>query len=94
MDATELANKLIENPELKKRVEQLIRIIENPNDETTLADIAEQQIIDELRKLGKDTLQRWATKQSLKSAQQLEKSVKTANKNIKKKSAGTVVSEK
>ena len=85
MEAKELANKLTEYPDIKERFEQLIKIVENPNEETTLADVAEQCLIDELQILGKNTLQDWANKQAAKSARQLEKNVKTAKKNIKKK---------
>ena len=93
MDAKELANKLTEYPEIKKRFEALVTIMENPENETTLADVAEQRVIDELQVLGHDALQSWANHQSIKSAEQLEKSVKTARRNSKKKSAGEAVLE-
>ncbi len=93
MEAKELANKLAEYPKLKERFEELVTIMENPDDKTTLADVAEQRVIGELRILGHDTLQHWANRQSSKSAQQLEKPVKTARKNTKKKSAGKAALE-
>ena len=93
MDAKELATKLIEYPDIKERVEQLIKIVENPNDETTLADVAEERLIDELQILGQNTLKNWAQKQATKSAQRLEKRVKTAKKNIKKNSTGKALLE-
>ena len=80
MEAKELANKLTEYTDIKERVEQLIKIVENPDDEITLADVAEQRLIDELQILGRNTLQDWAKKQAKKSAVQLEKRVKTAKK--------------
>lgn len=94
MEAKELAIKLTEYPDIKERFEQLIKIVENPNNETTLADVAEQHLIDELQILGKNALQNWAERQATKSAQQLERNVKTAKKNIKKKSIGTAHLEK
>jgi len=39
METKELAIKLTEYPDIKERVEELIKIVENPNNETTLADV-------------------------------------------------------
>jgi len=93
MEAKELAEKLELYPELKARVEQLVHIVENKNGETTLADVAEQRIIDELRQLGHESLQGWADRQSRRASAQLESKMPKACKNVKKKFAGIALME-
>ena len=89
MDVEELALRLTRYPELKSHFEELVTIIENPKEETTLADVAEQRIIDQLRDLGHDALQNWGIRQSERTSAQIQKKVSSARKNTKKKSAGT-----
>ena len=93
MDVEELALRLTRYPELKVHFEELVTIIENPKEETTLADVAEQRIIDQLRDLGHDALQNWGVRQSEQTSAQIEKKVSTARKNTKKKSVGTQLME-
>ncbi len=88
MEIKTLAEKLSQYPELKSRFEELVSIIENAQGETTIADIAEQRVIDSLRDLGQQTLQNWAQKQSVQVSDQLKKHMPKANKHIKKKSVG------
>jgi len=94
MEVKELAEKLAEYPELKSRFEELVGIIENSQGETTLADVAEQRVIDSLRDLGHERLQNWAQKQSEQVSYQLKKQLPKANKHIKKKSVGIARMEK
>lgn len=49
-------DKLNQYPELCERVKQLLAIVENAEGETTLADVAEQRIIDEMRVIGHELL--------------------------------------
>lgn len=94
MNAKELAEELEPYPELKARFEELVKIIKNSTEETTLADVAEQRVIDSLRELGHSTLQNWAQKQSEQLSRQVKKKMPTAHKNIKKKYVGTRLTEK
>ena len=88
MNEKELAEKLAKYPELKIRFEDLVRIIENPIGETDLADVAEEHVIVSLRNLGRETLQEWANGRCEQASVRLKRQVKSAHKNIKKKSTG------
>lgn len=94
MNEKELCERLRQNPELKERVEQLLSIIENEDGEATLANDAEQRVIDELRQMGKDALQSWADRQSNKASDKLKKQKPGVQKHGKKNSDGTAVTEK
>ena len=95
MDARELTDKLNGYPDLRARVEGLIRIIENPDGKTTLGDDAEQSVVDELRDLGNDVLSKWASKQSIRASAQIEKGMSNqVRKRGKKKSHGIPPMEK
>lgn len=85
MNTQELAEKLAHYPEIKKRVEALIQIVENSDGETQLADVAEQRVIDSLRDLGHESLSHWAQKQAEQAAHQVKKQLPKACKHIKKK---------
>lgn len=87
MNTQELAEKLAQYPELKKRVEELVNLVDNKDGET-LADVAEQRVIDSLRDLGHEALSNWAQKQAEQASYQVRKQLPKARKHIKKKSAG------
>ena len=55
-----LANRLERHPELQKRVEELLAIIEN--EDATISNIhnAEECVLEQVQALGKATLQDWA----------------------------------
>lgn len=94
MNDKELCAKFRQYPELRKRFEQLAAIIDNKNGETTLANDAEQSIIDELRQMGKDALQSWADCQADRTSSRIKKQKPSAQKHGKKKSDGIVATEK
>jgi hypothetical protein len=71
-------------PELCERVKQLFAIIKNAEGETTLADVAEQRVIDEMRVLGHAVLQNWANQQADKAAQRAIKQKASLRKHTKK----------
>lgn len=93
MDELTLAKKLKDYPELRERFEQLVAIVENNDNETTLADVAEERVIEEVRQLGHDALENWAKRRSEKASLQVKTKMKKARKNTKKNSAGTQHSE-
>lgn len=76
--------KLNQYPELCERVKQLLAIIENAEGETTWADEAEQRVIDEMRGLGHDVLQTWASRQAGKAAQRAAQQKAGLRKHTKK----------
>jgi hypothetical protein len=56
-----LEERLQAHPVLKKRVESLLQIVEEPLRAGGTADDAEVRVIEEVRRLGKELLQEWAT---------------------------------
>lgn len=94
MTENELLEKLRAYPELKARFEQLVTIIENSNGDTTLADEAERRVIEELRGMGHDALQGWATRQSEKATSCVLEQQPKMRKHVKKKSSGTLPTER
>ena len=56
-----LAEKLAAHPELKKRVSELISLIEAESGHPYRADEAEEAVIENLRELGNELLTDWGT---------------------------------
>jgi hypothetical protein len=81
-------------PELKERFKEILRIVENSNGDTTLANDAEERIIEELRGMGHDALQSWAIRQAEQAAARIVKQKKGLRKHVKKKCAGIAPTEK
>jgi len=79
--------RLKNHPKLKARFESILDIAENTNEDCTKANDAEERVIEEVRKLGQETLQDWAEMQSDK---QIEKALEDAPeaRNYKKNSTG------
>jgi vacuolar-type H+-ATPase subunit B/Vma2 len=88
MDMKELAEKLAKYPNLKQRMEEMLAFAENSHQEIILADAAEERVIEVVRSMGLELMQSWADSRSNQVSQQMEKSVASAKKNIKKKFAG------
>lgn len=63
MDYDTLISILEEHPEFKARIMQLVSTVANANGSIELADEAEQRVIDEMRLIGREALQTWATRQ-------------------------------
>ena len=55
-------SRLNQHPQLRKRVETLLNVVENKAGDCTTADDAEQYVIEELRKMGNDAIHCWADK--------------------------------
>lgn len=88
MDVKELAEKLAKYPDLKQRIEEMLAIAENSHQEILLADVAEERVIEVVRGMGRELMQNWANQRSSQASKQIEKTVASAKKNIKKKSTG------
>lgn len=82
-------DRLNRHPKLLERVEGLLNVIENVGGDCTLADAAEQQVIDELRKMGNDALHCWAATAVDKATEEARERQPELHGNGKKKSAGT-----
>jgi len=94
MEAKELVERLEKFPGLKARFEELLAIAENQDGKIELADTAEEMIVLTSRSLNREALQSWAENQSQAQSSRFEKHHLSANKEVKKKSNGTVRSAK
>lgn len=88
MQDTELLDKLNAHPDLRARIIHLLAIIENSTGETTLANEAERRVIEELRGMGQEALQNWASRQESKLSSQVKKINPALRKHVKKNSNG------
>ena len=93
MEEDTLSQRLSKYPQLKKRVEHILDVVENSSGEIELADTAEACLIQEGRHLNQEALQCWADKQSAKKASCFEPRHHTVQKEGKKNFGGTVRSE-
>jgi hypothetical protein len=87
-------NRLNQHPELRERMESLLNVVDNTAGDCTKADAAEQHVIEELRKMGNEALHSWANKSAKKAAEALCNQEVKIHRNGKKKSTGTLRSEK
>ncbi len=58
-----LEERLNAQPQLKVRIEALLAIVEDGEDDVKKADEAERRVIEALRRLGQEALRSWAVKQ-------------------------------
>ena len=73
------------HPDIGARIFELCNLVKNSSGEFTTADAAEEHLIKEIRKLGLEVLQGWATTQSEKVTAQVAAN-KEAKQHSKKKS--------
>ncbi len=59
----ELLEALNRHPSLRQRIEQIMAIVEDAGGDLSRADAAERRVIDELQRLGQESLQAWAQRQ-------------------------------
>ena len=64
-----LLNRLNVHPELRSRVESMLLVVEDEKGELQEADAAEMQLIEEMRRMGQESLQAWASGQAVKAAE-------------------------
>jgi hypothetical protein len=88
MDAKELTELLNKYPDIKKRVEEMLLFVDGAKEEVSLADEAEERVIDGVRGIGLSLMENWAKRQVNKSSEQIKKSLPKAQKHSKKKSTG------
>ena len=85
MTDKEFLEQLEQHPELKNRFKEILSISSNSGKELiTLADEAEMQVIEQMRQLGKETLQNWANKEIMRIALNVKRQVPGAKKHVKK----------
>ncbi len=95
MEAKELVAMLDKYPELKQRLKEMLDIVESPSrGEFSTGDAIEERTLGVVRGIGQNLIQSWAEQQTLHSSEKIKQHVGSAKKNIKKKSIGTVCSEK
>lgn len=61
--ANSIEERLNRHPVLKNRVESLLNIIENSSGNIDTADNAEKRVVEELRQMGNEMLNDWASEQ-------------------------------
>jgi|CXWL01.1.fsa_nt_gi hypothetical protein len=59
----ELLRKLKEHPTLRNRIGSILSAIEDESGDLRLADDAEMRVIEEMRRIGHETLHAWANRQ-------------------------------
>jgi hypothetical protein len=60
-----LEERLNAHPQLKGRMEAVLAIVEDGNEEVKQADEAERRVIEALRRLGNEALRSWAAQQEV-----------------------------
>jgi hypothetical protein len=89
MDDETLLDLLSMNPTLRSRIESVLKVAGNFDDNIELADTAEEKLIEIGRHLNRAALQEWANNKAIQSSNNFEKKHKASRKDIKKKSIGT-----
>ena len=67
----ELLNRLNRQPNLKKRIQSILSIAEDDGEGIIKADEAESRVIEEVRRMGSETLTGWAESRAEKSGADL-----------------------
>lgn len=88
-----LDSRLDAYPELKAKIECLVSVVENTDGTLTSAHEAEQEVINEIQKLGQAALQGWANQENQRQEQRIVSAESTAQRSRKKTSTGTVASD-
>ena len=83
-----LEERLREYPELRARFEAMLAIVENADGDVVKADEAEEEVIQELRQLGRSALQGWAERKQRRVQGESEGRSGVTRK-VKKTSTGT-----
>jgi hypothetical protein len=65
-----LVERLAKYPHLRDRFEAILNVVENTTGELERADDAEMKAIEEVRKMGSELLQTWASNQEMKKSSQ------------------------
>jgi hypothetical protein len=76
------------NPQIKSRIASLLAVVEDAAGDLKEADAAEMRLIEEIRRMGQEAMQAWATRQVEKSEQEIRRGEEVQREG-KKNSAGT-----
>ena len=88
-----LLSRLNGHPTLRSRVETMLLVIEDEMGTLQEADAAELQLIEQMRRMGQESLQAWATRQ-VEKVSRSESEKKRGHREGKKNSNGTAPLEK
>ena len=95
MTDKEFLDKLEQCPELKNRFMEILTLSTNTGKELiTLADEAELQVINQMRQLGTEALQNWASNEALRVSNNIKAQKNNVRKHVKKNSGGIPHMEK
>lgn len=92
MQKESLEERLHKHPALRARLESLLDMVEDESGQFERADDAEEFLISQLRSLGQEMLQEWATSEQLQVEQHWDNRAGIARKK-KKDSSGTPPSD-
>ena len=93
VSTTDLVKQLDKHPQLKARIKAMLDVVENAEGDVVKADEAEQRFIEELRLMGLDAMQAWASRKQNKVEAESNKRSDLLRKE-KKESTGTPASAK
>ncbi len=88
---TELLRQLNAHPQVRNRIESILSVVSDESGELARADDAEIRLIEEIRRLGQETLTAWAQQQVSQTAHAASQAPRTWREG-KKNSAGTAPS--
>lgn len=74
-----LLNRLNGHPELRSRVESMLLVVDDEMGNLQEADAAEMQLIEQMRRMGQESLQAWATGQAARASESMAQESKTAS---------------
>ncbi len=88
-----LVERLNGHPELRSRVESMLLVVDDEMGNLQEADAAEMRLIEEMRRMGQESLQAWASGQAVKASASVAGESQMWREG-KKNFAGTVPSAK
>jgi len=88
-----LLDRLNGHPALRSRVESMLLVVGDEMGNLQEADAAEMRLIEQMRRMGQESLQAWATGQAAKASESVARESKTWREG-KKNSNGTAHSAK
>jgi hypothetical protein len=84
----EIIQKLQAHPQIRERIGSLLAVVDAQGDGLKRADDAEERLIEELRRMGQEAMQAWATGQVHRTEQDIRRTGR-AHREGKKNSTGT-----
>lgn len=84
----EINQRLNAHPQLRERVISLLAVVEAEGEGLRRADDAEERLVEELRRMGQEAMQAWATGQVNQTEQEVRRTGQV-HREGKKNSAGT-----